>query len=93
MKMLIFLIVLALVGSIVLWKVRKADAERELARNRDMKLKQKQRKEAITPVEHVKWPVIIKPGGKKPAAEDAELPEPTMSTIEFEPVDHPGLQH
>lgn len=92
MKMLIFLIVLALVATVVLMKVRKADAERELAREKAMKLKKKEHQQAITPKHHAEWPVIIKPAGKRPASEE-ELPEPTMSTIEFKPVDHPGLRH
>ena len=40
MKMLIFLIVLAAVGTVVLWRVRKADAERDLAHRKAMKQKQ-----------------------------------------------------
>jgi hypothetical protein len=93
MKMLILLIVLALVATVVLWRVRKTDAERELVRLKAMKLKQKESKEAIVPENHVTWPVIIKPGGKSPVKESEELPEPSMTTIEFEPVDHPSLQH
>jgi len=93
MKMLIFLIVLAAVAAVVMMKVRKADAERELAREKAMKLKKKEHKQAITPKHHAEWPVIVKPAGKRPSKEEAEIPEPTMSTIEFKPVDHPGLQH
>ena len=74
MKMLIFTIVLALVATVVLWRVRKADAERDLARNKAMKRKQEQRKEAITPEEYMEWPVIIRPTGKRSAEEDKELP-------------------
>jgi len=92
MKMLIFLVVLALVATVVLWRVRKADAERDLARNNAMRRKQEQRKEALTPEEHMEWPVIIRPAGKRSAKEDIELPEPSMTTIEFKPVDHPSLQ-
>ncbi len=93
MKMLIFLIVLALVATVVLWRVRKADAERALARDKAMKRKQEQRKEAITPEEYMEWPVIIRPTSKSSAEEDKELPEPSMTTIEFKPVDHPSLQN
>ena len=93
MKMLIFLIFLAAVAAVVMLRVRKADAEKDLARQQVMKHKQVQRKEAITPEDHVKWPVIIQSAGNAAAIEDEELPEPTMTTIEFEPVDHPSLQH
>ncbi len=93
MKMLIFVIILALVGSVVLWRVRKADAEKELARNQEMKRKQQQRKEAITPAEHATWPTIIHAAGKPKAQSEEEIPELSMSTIEFEPADHPSLQH
>ena len=93
MKMLIFLIVLALVATVVLWRVRKADAERNVARGKAMKRKQEQRKEAITPEEYVEWPVIIRPTGNRSAEEGKELQEPSMTTIEFKPVDHPSLQN
>jgi type II secretory pathway pseudopilin PulG len=93
MKMLIFLIVLALLASFVMWRTRKADAEKELARHQAMKHKQKQRKEAITPVEHAKWPTVIHAAGKPAEKEVEELPELAMTTIEFERVDHPSLQN
>ena len=92
MKMLIFLVVLALVATMMLLRVRKADAERVLALKNAMKRKQEQRKVAITPEEHMEWPVIIRPAGKRSAEEDKELPEPSMTTIEFKPVDHLSLQ-
>jgi hypothetical protein len=92
MKMLIFLIVLAAVFTVVLWRVRKADAEKDLARRKAMKQKQQQRKESITPEDHVKWPVIIHPAGKR-AVEEEEVPEPAMTAIKFKPVDHPGVRH
>lgn len=93
MKMLIFVIVMALVAAVVLWRVRKADAERDLARLQEIKQKKAQLKEAITPEEPVTWPTIIKTVGKRPADGDEKLPEPSMSTIEFKPVDHPSLNH
>ncbi len=92
MKMLIFLIVLAAVVTVVLWRVRKADAEKDLARRKEMQQKQQQRKETITPEDHVKWPVIIRPAGKG-VVEGEEMPEPTMTAIKFKPVEHPGVQH
>ena len=83
---------LALVATVVLWRVRKADAERNIAREKAMKRKQEQRKEAITPEKYVEWPVIIRPTGNRSAEEGKELQEPSMTTIEFKPVDHPSLQ-
>ena len=91
MKMLIFLIVLAAVATLVLWRVRKADAEKDLARRKAMEQKKQQRKETITPEDHVKWPVIIHPAGKG-AVEEEEIPEPAMTAIKFEPVDHPSVR-
>lgn len=92
MKMLIFLIVLAAVVTVVLLKVRKADAEKDLARQKAMKKKQQQRKETIT-AEDQEWPVIIKAAGKSVEEDEETLPEPTMTAIKFKPVDHPGIQH
>jgi hypothetical protein len=92
MKMLIFLIIFALVAAVVFWRVRKTDKKHHLERRKATKREQEQRKDFITPEEHVKWPVIIKPGGKSPVEADDEASEPTMTTIEFEPVDHPSLQ-
>ena len=93
MKTLIFLIILALVISVAVWRMRKTDAERALARDKAMKLKRVQHKEAITPEEHMEWPVIIRPAGNHFADEDKKQPEPSMTIIEFKPVDHSGLQH
>ncbi len=93
MKMLIFLVVFALVAYVVLQKVRKADAEKDLARQKAMNLKKKERQKAIMPKHHGEFPVAILPAGKERVKKDEELPEPTMSTIEFKPVDHPSLQH
>lgn len=96
MGMMIFLTVLVLVASFVLWRTRKADAEKELARQQSMKKQQKQRKEAVTAMHHEKWPTIIHAAGK-PRAEEAEEAEVhadlAMTSIEFERVDHPSLQN
>jgi hypothetical protein len=91
-KTLFFLIVLALVAYAVIWKMRKSDAEAKLEQSKCMKLRNEQRKEAITPQEHVKWPVIIRSVTGDGSSED-EIPEPSMATIEFEPTEHPTLQH
>lgn len=92
MKMLIFASVLALVAAVVLWRVRKADAEKDLARHHDMKRRQKQRKHAITSTHHEKWPTIIHVGGKPRIKNDDSTPEPSMTSIEFKSMDRPHLQ-
>lgn len=85
MKALIFLIILAAVVSVVIWRVRKSDAEKHLARRKAAQLRNSQRKEAITPEKHVKWPVIIRSVTGNPGSEaEPEVPEPTMTAIEVE---------
>jgi hypothetical protein len=93
MKMLIFVVIMTLVAAVVFWRVRKADAERDLARRNELKQKRAQLKQAITPEDPVTWPTIIKTVGKRPADGDEQLPEPSMSTIEFKPVERPSLNH
>ena len=93
MKMLIFVIVLAAVTAVILWRVNKADNERELARRKAMKKRQAERHAAIDPEAHVKWPVIIRSAGKQAEEPEAELPEPTMTTIQYKPTDTAGLPH
>jgi hypothetical protein len=94
MKALFFLIVLALVATVVIWRVRKSDAEADLVRKKATVLRNKQRKEAIAVEDHVKWPVIVKPiSGKNPSEEEAEIHEPSMTTIEFKPGEHATLQN
>ncbi len=85
MKALIFLIILAALVSVVIWRVRKSDAEKYLARRKAAQLRNSQRKEAITPENHVKWPVIIRPvTGNSGSEAETEVPEPTMTAIEVE---------
>jgi len=85
MKALILLIILAAVVSVVVWRVRKADAEKDLARRNAAKLRNLQRKDAITPEDHAKWPVIVRSvTGKPGSVAEPEIPEPTMTAIEVE---------
>jgi hypothetical protein len=93
MKMLIFLVALALVAFVVMWRVRQADAEKDLARRKAMKRRQSERQAAVKPEDHVKWPVVVRPAGKGDENPDAALPEPTMTSIEFEPSDSASLRH
>ena len=87
MKMLVFLIVTIVVASLVFWRVRKADAERTLARQNELHRKQGRRKKAVTPARPVEWPVIIRPAGKLPTEKDKQVPEPSMTAIKFKHVD------
>ena len=86
MKTLIFLIFLALVVFAMYWTMRKSQAKADLERSKSLERQKKQRKEAITPEEHVTWPVIIGPvRGYDQSAADSEIEEPSMTSIEFEP--------
>ena len=90
MKMLIFVIFLALLAYAVFWRVRKVDAKRDLARRRAAKWKQHSRRRAIKPQHHGKWPVIIRQSGKPESELDEQLPEPSMTTIDFKPESQAG---
>ena len=86
MKTFIFLLVVILVISAMIWKMRKSQAEADLARRKALERKKRKQKEAITQNDEVIWPVIIRPvGGKAGADEDPEAEEPQMTAIEFEP--------
>jgi len=88
MKMLVFLIIFALVISLLFWRMRKSQAEQELARRKALERRKKQQKEALTPEIDMVWPVIIRPvSGKHPPGEEAADEEPSMAEIEFTPSD------
>jgi hypothetical protein len=93
MKMLIFVVVFVLVAAVILWRVRKADAERLLAQQKELHRKERERKKAVSASRHVEWPVIIRPAGKHPPEEEEEVPEPSMTSIEFQPTDPLDLRH
>lgn len=85
MKALILLAILAAVVSIAYWRVRKADAEKDLARRKAANLRNSQRKDAITSENHVEWPVMVRTVTGNPGSEaEDEIPEPTMTAIEVE---------
>jgi len=92
MKALIFLIVLAVVASIVIWRIRKSDAETQLAQAEALELRKMQRREAVTTKDPVIWPVIVRPVSGNVSSEE-EVLEPSMASIEFEPTEHVTLQH
>ena len=84
MKTFIFLMVVILVLAAMIWKMRKSQAEADLARRKALELKRKKQKEAIAQDDQVIWPVIIRPVGGKPGEEHREAEEPQMTAIEFE---------
>jgi hypothetical protein len=93
MKMfIILLILLAIVGGVVR-RLQKARAEEELAHRRIMERKKKQHREAITPKSNATWPVIVKPLKGDGVADEEAAEEPTMTTIEYEPVEELRTSH
>jgi hypothetical protein len=87
MKMLVFLIIFALVISVLIWRMRKSQAEQELAQRKALERRKKLQKESLTPEIDMVWPVIIRPvSGKRPPGE-AAAEEPSMAAIEFTPSD------
>jgi len=85
MKALIFLVLLALVVSGVVWKMRKSQAEADAARRKTRERLKKQKKEAVTPEMDMVWPVIIRPvTGNDPSAQEMADKELAMTAIECE---------
>ena len=97
MAALIFLIFVVLVVSVMFWAMRKSQAKEVLAKQKSIQHRKKQTQEALTPEEHMTWPVIIRPVSGNAAsvkASDPEHPEeetfveePSMTSIEFVPVE------
>lgn len=85
MKALVILTFLALAVAAVIWKMRKSEAEAELAKRKARERIKKQKKEAVTPDLDMTWPVIIAPVTGKNAPGQEAVDEPTMTAIEFEP--------
>jgi hypothetical protein len=92
MKTLFFLIVLALVASFVIWRIRKSDADAQLAQAEALELRKMQRREAVTTMDPVRWPTIIRAVSDEVPSEE-KVPEPAMATIEFKPTEQPTVQH
>ena len=89
MKALIFLILIILVVSAMVWTMRKSQAEADLARRKSIKHRKEQEKEVLKPLEDQAWPTIIRTvKGHDPSAADSEIAEPSMTTIEFAPSEH-----
>ena len=88
MKALLFLIILGSVIALVVWRTRKAQAEAARIRREALKRRKKKDAEAISQDTEMIWPVLIRPvSGKHPPVDDEAAEEPTMTTIEFEPVE------
>lgn len=93
MKTLFFLIVLALVASFVIWRIRQSDAKNQIAQAEALELRKMQRREAVTTKDPVIWPTIIRPvSGDQSSESEPEIPEPMMAAIEYEPAEHATLQ-
>ena len=89
MKALIFLILIALVISVMIWTMRKSQAEADLVRRKSIKHRKKQEKKVLTSEEDMVWPTIIRTvKGDLRSSADSEIEEPTMTTIEFAPSEH-----
>ncbi len=90
MKALIFLIFIVLIISAMVWNMRKSQAKTDLARLESIERRREQEKEAVTPMEDMEWPVIIRPvSGRDPSGAEKAIEEPSMTTIEFVPDEHP----
>ncbi len=89
MKALIFLIVIGVVVSVMIWTMRKSQAEADLARRKSIKSRKEQEKEVISSKEDMVWPTIIRSvKGDLASSADSEIEEPSMATIEFAPSEH-----
>ena len=87
MKALIFLIFVALVVSVVVWRSRKAQAEADLAKRKELKRRKKQLEEKVKQEDQI-WPVLIRPVTGKQSLEDEIASEDlSMTAIAFEPVE------
>ena len=83
MKIFIFLVFIVSVVSALFWYWRKSQAEADLARRKSIKQQRTQRKEAIT-AEDKTWPTVGL-STSSDLEEDADIDEPSMTTIEFVP--------
>jgi Flp pilus assembly protein TadB len=89
MKALIFLIFIGVVVAVMIWTMRKSQAEADLVRRKSIKHRKKQEKEVLASKEDMAWPTIIRPvKGHHRSPADSEIEEPSMSTIEFAPSEH-----
>ena len=93
MKALIFLIVIGVVVSAMIWTMRKSQAEEDLVRRKSIKDRKKQEKEVLATKEDMVWPTIIRSvKGDLQSSADAEIEEPSMTAIKFEQDEYPASQ-
>ena len=93
MKALIFLIVIGVVVSVMIWTMRKSRAEADLARRKSIKRRKEQEKEVIASKEDMVWPTIIRSvKGDLQSSADAETEAPSMTAIEFVQDEYPASQ-
>ena len=86
MKALVFLLALGSVIAVLVWRVRKSQAEAAHARSVEKKRRQRKDSRALSQDTEIIWPVIIKPvSGRRRPGSEAAVEEPTMTSIEFEP--------
>lgn len=86
MKALLFLLILGSVVAVLVWRVRKSQAEAAHARRLERDRRKKKDSKALSQDTEIIWPVIIKPvSGKRPPGEKSAVEEPTMTSIDFEP--------
>ena len=93
MKALIFLIVVGVVVSAMIWTMRKSQAEEDLVRRKSIKHRKKQEKDVLASKEDMVWPTIIRSvKGDLQSSADAEIEEPSMTAIKFEQDEYPASQ-
>jgi regulatory protein YycH of two-component signal transduction system YycFG len=93
MKALIFLIVIGVVVSVMIWTMRKSQAEADLVRRKAIKHRKKQEKEVLATKEDMVWPTIIRSvKGDLTSSADSEIEEPAMTAIKFEQDEYPASQ-
>ncbi len=83
MKILIFLIIIAIIFSWWFWNWRKTQAEADHARREILERQRQHSKEKIR-AEDVTWPTVG-PSTSSDLKERADSEEPSMTTIEFVP--------
>jgi len=83
MKILIFLILVAIVVSWYLWNWRITQAEEKLAQRKILERTREQKKESMTPADET-WPTVSLRTDDD-LEEDTEIDGPSMTAIEFVP--------
>ena len=86
MKAFIFLILIGAVVSVMYVKMRKSQAEADLAKRKTIELRKEKERELLTPVQDMIWPVVaIYEKADPQSGDDPAIEEPSMTSIEYEP--------